>query len=249
MSLTLRALSAECVGLCALLAVGVAAHSDSPLIAAALHAQQRTPPLPTIHLLYPAPEGSVFDRNCSELLKDAPAIDRKLVEEAVRRAPEFQRIWDKEGPAYLTATFEAIGLTFPFREMQAALTVCPVPSMSLPLMINVRGFLASAGNPAPDSDFPRLVFHELMHTYTRSVNVSSALRKKHASEPPVTLNHLHVLALEKFVLTKLGRTAQLKALDERYRTRAPATYKRAWEIVNDVESVDAFLAELKTAAR
>jgi predicted nucleic acid-binding protein len=204
--------------------------------------------LPKVYLLYPAPDGSVFDRNCSDTLKDAPVIDRKWIDETVRRAPEFQRSWDAEGPAYLTTTFDAIGLAFPYVEMQAALTVCPVLSMSLPLMINVRRFLASAGNRTPDWFLPMLVFHELMHTYTRPVNTTSALRKKHASEPALVLNHLHVLALEKFVLTKLGKADELKWLDQSYRTTAPPAYKRAWEIVND-EGVDAFLNELKAAAR
>ena len=205
-------------------------------------------PLPRVHLLYPAPDGSVFDRNCSGMLKDAPAIDRSWIEEAVRRTPEFQRLWDTEGPAYLTTTFDAIGLPFPYGEMQAALTVCPIQSMSLPLIINVRGFLASAGNLRPEWQFPLLVFHELMHTYTRPVNTSSALRRKHSSESPVILNHLHVMALEKFVLTKMGKVEELQWTDRSYRTGVPA-YKRAWEIVNDVEGVEPFLSELKVAAR
>jgi hypothetical protein len=213
-----------------------------------IRAQERARALPTIHLLYPAPDGSVFDRNCAGVLKGAPMIDRRWVDEAVRRVPEFQQRWDKEGPAYLTTTFDAIGLTFPFREMQAALTVCPVASMSLPLMINVRGFLASGGNSAPDWFLPLLVYHELMHTYTRSVNVSSSLRKKHGSEAALTLNHLHVLALEKFVLTKMGKLTELSWLDDRYRTRLSPGYRRAWEIVNDVEGVEGFVNELKAGA-
>jgi hypothetical protein len=205
--------------------------------------------VPKIHLLYPAPNGSVFDRNCSQVLKDAPIIERAWVDEAVRRAPEFQSRWDTEGPKYLTTTFDAIGLAFPYSEMQAALTVCPVASQSLPLIINVRRFLSSAKMPDPEWAFPLLVYHELMHTYTRAVNTSSPLRKKHSSEAAVTLNHLHVVALEHFVLTKMGKREELKWLDRLYRTAATPPYKRAWEIVNDVEGVEALLAELKAAAR
>jgi hypothetical protein len=87
--------------------------------------------LPKVHLLYPPPTGTVFDRNCSGMLRGAPVIDRAWVEEAIRRAPEFQARWDKEGPAYLSATFDEIKLPFPFSEMQAALTVCPVASMTI----------------------------------------------------------------------------------------------------------------------
>ena len=39
-------------------------------------------PLPNVHLLYPAPDGSVFDRNCADLLKATVAVDSRWVEEA-----------------------------------------------------------------------------------------------------------------------------------------------------------------------
>ena len=205
--------------------------------------------LPRVQLLYPGPDGSVLDRNCSRLLEGAPAIDRRWIEEAVRRAPEFQRRWEAEGPAYLKTALDAIGVPFPYGEVQAALTVCPIASMSLPLIVNVRRFLESTGNGYPDSQFALLVFHELMHTYTRPVNTSSALRRKYASESPVTLNHLHVMALEKFVLTTMGKVDDLQWTDHHYRHTASPAYRRAWEIVNDVEGVEPFLRELKAGAR
>jgi hypothetical protein len=206
-------------------------------------------PLPQVHLLYPAPDGSVFDRNCSNLLRTDVAVNPGWVQEAVKRAAEFQRRWDSEGPTYLATAFDAIGQPFPYMEVQAAMTVCPIASMSLPLIINVRGFLASAGNERPDWFFPLLVFHELMHTYTREVNMTSALRAKYASEAPLTLNHLHVLALERYVLTALGKADELQWLDRDYRTDASPGYRRAWQIVSDAEGVDPFLRELRTAGR
>jgi hypothetical protein len=57
------------------------------------------------------------------------------------------------------------------------------------------------------------------------------------------------LALEKFVLAKMGKVDELKWLDHRYRTASAPAYKRAWEIVNDVEGVEKVLNELKAAAR
>lgn len=216
--------------------------------AGSLSAQEPVAPrsLPTVLLLYPAPDGSVFDRNCADTLKAGGDMNHRSVEEAVRRAPEFQRRWDTEGPTYLATAFKAIGRPFPYAEVQAALTVCPIASMSLPLIINVRGFLTSDGNRQPDWFFPFLVFHELMHTYTRTVNVSSALQAKYSSESALTLNHLHVLALEKFVLTALGKIDELRWLDRDYRTEASPGYRRAWQIVNDTEGVEPFLMELRT---
>jgi hypothetical protein len=199
--------------------------------------------LPTVYLLYTGPEGTVFDRNCAGWLKTK--IDPQRVAETARRTAEFQALWDKEGPRYLSATFNEIGVKFPFREMQAVLTVCPVvDSMSTPLLINVTPFLSDAQKPLPLWFLSETVFHELMHTYVRQINDVSALRKKYQTEPLVTLNHLHVMALEKFALTKLGEPERLKYLDQLINTVAPPTYKRAWEIVN-VEGYEAFVAELK----
>ena len=184
----------------------------------------------------------MFDRNCVGLLKTK--IDPRRMAETARRAPEFQALWDKEGPRYLSVTFAEIGVKFPFQEMQAVLTVCPVDSMSTPLLINVTSFLSDAPNPQPLWFLSEVVFHELMHTYVRPINAVSALRKKYQAEPLVTLNHLHVMALEKLALTKLGEPERLKYLDLMINTVAPPTYKRAWEIVN-AEGYQAFVAELK----
>jgi hypothetical protein len=87
------------------------------------------PPLLVIRVLYPPPAGSVFDRMCRQLL--GTQVDPEWVKEAVRRVPEFQAIWDKEGPAYLSATFAEVGIKFQYQEMQVTLTACPpVNSMS-----------------------------------------------------------------------------------------------------------------------
>jgi hypothetical protein len=69
--------------------------------------------IPKVSFLYPAPYGTVFDRNCPQLLKTQ--VDAEWVRETVRRLPEFQERWDREGPAYLSATFAEIGLKFPYR--------------------------------------------------------------------------------------------------------------------------------------
>jgi len=202
-------------------------------------------PIPKLTFLYPAPFGTVFDRTCSQFLNTE--IKPEWQQETVRRLPEFQAQWDREGPRYLSVTFAEIGLRFPYREMQAVLTVCPVSTMSMPLMINVGSFLSTAQNPARPEFFSEVVFHELMHHYVSPVFVISALRKKYEKEPSVTLYHLHVMALEKFALLKLRKTTELKYLDYLYRTDPPPSYyKRAWEIVNNIEGYEAFIKELKS---
>jgi hypothetical protein len=72
------------------------------------------------------------------------------------------------------------------------------------------------------------------------------LIKKHESESVVVKKHLHVLALEKLALLRLGREPDLATLDKNYRNLDPANpYRRAWEIVN-AEGYDAFVKELKS---
>ena len=211
-------------------------------------AAQTAFPVPTIDLIYPSPNGTVFDTNCGELLKTT--VSRTTIEEAVRRTPELQALWDREGPVYLATTFTEIGLPFPYKEMQAALTVCPgVISMSAPLFISAGRYLPSSKTRYPDWHFVETLYHELMHTYIRRVRDTSALRRKYATEAPVTLNHLHVMALEKMVLLKMGKVDELKRIGTDYRTTFPAAYKRAWEIVDAIEGPEPFVNELKKLAQ
>ena len=186
----------------------------------------------------------MFDRNCGAITRKE--IPNGWIEEAARRRAVFQSTWDQNGPTHLNVVLDEVGNPFPYREMQATLTVCDIgASMSSPLFINVRSWMPGGSNP-PMWRFTLLVFHELMHHYTRDVYERSALRQKYAQEQLVTRNHLHVLALEKLVLVKLRRQDDLATLDEAYRGRgATDPYRRAWEIINDVEGYEALIKELK----
>jgi len=193
--------------------------------------------LPKVDIIYP-PHGTIYDRNCS----NAAQAD---VDAAVKLRPELDAEWAHEGPQYLNAAFEAVGKPFPFAEMQAYLTVCPsAGTMSSPLMVNVRQYLAGAAHPAPNGDFSEKLFHELMHHYVSAIGINTPLRKKYASEPMIVQAHLHVIALEKLVLTKLGKTPELKFLEEEYVTSPKDSYARAWQIVNE-EGYEKFIDELR----
>lgn len=203
--------------------------------------------LPLVHLVYPAPNGTIFDISCGALVKTV--INPDAVKETVRRLPEFQARWDREGPAYLSLTYAEVGLPFPYKEMQAALTVCPgVPSLSAPLMISVRRDLSTSERRDPEWVLALGIYHELMHTYTRPVHGVSVLRKKYAAEQPRVLNHLHVMALETLVLLKRGKTDELAWLGRDYETTYPPAYRRAWQIVSS-EGHQAFISELRQLAR
>jgi len=211
------------------------------LWAAASAGAQQTP---KVDLVYPAPNGSTLDRACSQITKNH--IEPKEVSEVLERLPEFQALWDKNGREYLSTALRGVGADYPFQEVQATLTAC-VSSMGSPLVINVRGFLASTGEkPRPTTLFPMYVFHELMHRYVNPIRDArvSPLRKKYAAENVATLDILHVVALEKFVLVTLGHSDTLKAWEELNRTERGPGRARAWDIVQ-AESYGPFIDELK----
>lgn len=212
------------------------------VIAACVVATDRAAGLPQIDILYPA-GGSLLDRTCESDLKIA--IDPTARQAAVEMRPQFQAEWDSDGPAYLSTTLETVGVPFPYREMQAVLTVCLPVSTSVPLVIDVRPFLPGAAHPAPAWEFAEVVFHELMHTYVGPVYATSALMKKYQGESRTTKYHLHVMAIERVVLKKLGRLDRLATIDHDYRSGPDPAYRRAWEIVTAVEGEDPFIAELR----
>src|SRR5215212_3177809 len=207
------------------------------LVSASVHAA--TPPV--VDIIYPS-YGTIFDKTCGNFAKE-PAATPQLIAEAGKLRPTLVDEWKNHGSRYMTTALREIGAPFPYREMQAVLTVCGTGTMSMPLMVDVRQYLAGAVHPAPIGDFSEKLFHELMHHYVSPLTTQSALRKKYAAESQVVLSHLHVMALEKFVLLKLGEKSELAFLDQEYRTEA-GPYRRAWEIVNDIEGYPAFIKEL-----
>lgn len=199
--------------------------------------------MPVVEILYP-PGGSLLDRLCKNDLK--LPVEDKALQAAVQQRAEFQKQWDAEGPSYMTTAINETGLAFPYREMQATLTVCLPASTSIPLIVDVREFLSTTPKPTPAWEFSEVLFHELMHSYVARVYASSALMKKYRDEPPTVKYHLHVMAIEKITLLKLKRPDQLKVIDHDYRSGPDPAYKRAWEIVNDIEGYEPFIDELKT---
>ncbi|HVK96530.1 MAG TPA: hypothetical protein VM368_01880 [Flavisolibacter sp.] len=199
--------------------------------------------MPKVYLQYFA-NGTPFDRSVFRLANKP--VDEDLMREAGRRVEEFQELWDKEGPDYFNTVFSEINLPFPYKEIHGAFTVSGVPSTNTPLIINVVPFLSLAKKPFPIAVFSEIVFHELLHVYLRGITDRSTFRKKYMNESLTTRNHLHLMALEKFVLLKLGKTDLLKWLDNDYRKGdLPPDYRKAWEIVNDKEGYEVFIEELK----
>ncbi len=133
--------------------------------------------------------------------------------------------------------------------MIATLTLCPIPSMSRPLLINVRPFLdgPTQQKPRPMFLFSAVVFHELLHTYVMGAlpQGQSTLLARYKSEELTVQHHLHLMAVMKMVYLKLDREAQLQQIIEKGSASDNPGYRRAWQIVNDIEGHQAFVQELR----
>ncbi|MFC3712984.1 hypothetical protein ACFOMD_10400 [Sphingoaurantiacus capsulatus] len=195
--------------------------------------------VPKISFLYPAPHGTIFDRVCKAWIKqDTNPAD---VTELLARKAEFEAAWATTGREYMRLALAAAGRPFPYSEMQATLSVCAPDSMAFPLIIRMNDFLAS-NREYYVHDFALLAFHEVMHHYAQAIEAKSAIFAKYAAEPFSIRAHIHVVAFERYVLERTGRTEQLAKLRDYYTGRDVDHYRRAWEIV-DKETVAAVVAD------
>jgi len=174
-----------------------------------------------------------IDFLCS-LVRGGP-IKEKWKAELISRKQEFQSLWVVVGPRLINITEVITGKTFPAGPFNARLTLCNLPSQSiLGISVNMRYALESfTPIPVPMRYKVDTLFHELLHSFVAAHPVvDSDLLKQHASEPARTLDHLHLLALQKAVLIELNEHEALKdvvAIDSQL---PGGYYKRAWEIVN-----------------
>jgi hypothetical protein len=194
---------------------------------------------PAIELRY----AWVFDQWCS-------AQNKIEISESSRTAlnakfETFQQFWDADGPILLKSVEQVTSLEFKQKEMIASLFLCKqTPSMSLPLLINANWFVRI--NPYPDHMLPTVILHELIHTFLvdNFTDLSSTpLLDKYRSEDTGVLAHLHLMAIEAAVYTKLGQPERLKEVIVMESDGYSGAYKRAWEIVNS-EGHQKFIDEL-----
>jgi hypothetical protein len=188
---------------------------------------------PTITVAY----NQSFDSVCSFFQGNAIKDEWKV--ELASRQKEFENLWKAAGPKLIETTEQITKKPFPEKNFTARLTLCNLPSQSyFGIGINMRYALKSfTTTPVPMSYKVNTLFHELLHKYFAENPIeNSVLLKQNASEPERTRNHLHLLALQKAVLLKLNETDLLKdqiAIDSQL---PDGYYKRAWEIVNAIDT-------------
>ena len=75
-----------------------------------------------------------FDRSCEGWTKQP--IDQSWYDELRAQLPAFRAEWSKEAPILLGETIAALNAPFRRNELTAFITLCPIQSMSNPLIIN-----------------------------------------------------------------------------------------------------------------
>lgn len=186
-----------------------------------------------------------FDRACSDLTNFE--IDKAWIEELESRKHEFEAAWKATGPKLLETVIAETGKPFRQHDVMATMSLCKFPSMSHPLLLNMRRFLdsASEGEPREKHMFVALVFHELLHKYVTEHRGETAMLRKYKNEPFSVKSHIHLMALMKMAYLNLGLEKELEDIVERDRKLARPVYLRSWEIVNEIEGFQVFVDEMK----
>lgn len=186
-----------------------------------------------------------FDRTCSRLTGNE--IPQARIDELASKLDLFQAHWDRDGRRLLETAVATVGKPFPDRDVTVVMTLCDIPSMSHPLLLNMRRFLDTGPEdpPLPLEQFSALVFHELLHIYVSRLLETSALDEKYADEPGSVRSHLHLMALLKHVYLALGQDDVLAAIVAKDQREGRDVYKRSWQIVNEIEGHEVFVDELR----
>lgn len=192
-----------------------------------------------------------FDAPCAQITKQP--IEPDAVKELENRLDSFREYWRTDAPKLLGTTVKITGVKFQFRETKAALHLCQgFGSMSIPLLLNMRYFMAAIQGERVSSMtlFSYLVFHETLHRYVTDriksmPDGTTPLLIKYRSEPLPVRVHLHLFSIMNEVYRKLGRQKDLDiiiAFDQT--SKSAPILKRAREIV-EKEGAEAFLREFR----
>ena len=198
----------------------------------------------------------LMERYCAAVSPEKP--DPAIVAEIGRRLPEFAAAWAAGGPALMRATVEVTGRPYQFAETLATLHGCPdLESISTPLLIAAARYVEAAkGDGAGGAIPPRMLghftytlWHEMEHRHVGDIlralpSRTTPLLEKYAAENPVTLNHLHLFAVEQLVHRAMGREEDYHRRGQQYGARGNRPYARAYQIVT-AEGAEPFVAELK----
>ena len=166
--------------------------------------------------------------------------------ELKERLPEFVSLWREHGHRMARQVQRITGKPFAI-DSKVALTLCATPSNSfLGPTVNMRYALRSfTSSPVPMRYKVDTAFHEMLHEFVgRAVATTTPLLSSHSAESACVRNHLHLLALQKAVLTAIDEPAALERVVAIDSLLPSGCYKRAWEIVSTAGVSERLVVEL-----
>jgi len=139
--------------------------------------------------------------------KKSPDNYDNLTKEAKSKITDFQNQWDSVAPKLFAIMNREFKKDFKRTEYSAALSICPdSPSMPKPFVLNISRYLKSYMSPKNAKDinqFTDVVFHELLHLWLfENFNHETTIKKKYKNNGESVVNHIHLFAIESFVLEK-----------------------------------------------
>lgn len=164
--------------------------------------------------------------------------------------PSLLSSWNQQAPMLFGAVFSCFNCGFKQKNRTSIITLgnsWSYGSKSF-LILGLFYYLDSVpwkSSITKEDAFAMLVFHELLHIWVDdNVGNKSALLTKYGNEHLHVREHIHLMAIQKMVYHKLNRPDMIQELDESYRKFSMAEYRRAWEIVNDIEGYKTVIQDI-----
>lgn len=178
--------------------------------------------------------GDVFDMVCSK--KTGYKINPSWVSELNSKLPEIRNSWYTEGTQLLKTTEAITHMPFRRPSYRVIMSLCDFPSMSDPLLVNMRYSLGSfTKHPLSPEVTTSIFYHELLHIYLsgRTPPYEGNL-KKYSNESFTIREHLFLFSIQKAVYLKLGQKKILNEVIKKDQSLPNKGYAKAWAIVNKV---------------
>ena len=167
-----------------------------------------------------------------------------------KQLPLFTKVWQQNAPLLFNEIFSVFKRGFKQNKRTAIVYLSHNASYGSKrfLVLGLRYYLDSESwNLAATRQdvFVDLVFHELLHVWVdENIGDKSQLLAKYRNEHQDVREHLHLMALQKMVYLKINRPDMLAMIDHSYRTLASPEYRRAWEILNDIEGYEIVINDI-----
>lgn len=178
-------------------------------------------------------------------------VTDEMQKQLEKQLPILIAAWRKDAQIFFGIVFSFFKRGFKDKERTAIVNLSHGYSYGSHwlLVLGLRRFLNSdQWNPRLNKEdaFSSLVFHELLHIWVdENLNEKKSLiLLKYCNEDSHILAHLHLMAIQKMVYLKINRPDLLEMLDDSYCNFSPPAFRRAWEIVNDVEGYENVLSDL-----